>query len=156
MVYTFLVSLVSGPVTEEFARCNPHVARSIQMLGSHTLTDLHQAIFDAFDREDDHLYEFQFGKRADDPKGQRYTLAFDDPFPVAANAPKPLDVRKTRIDSLKLRKGRIFGYRFDFGDDWFHHIKVMAIAPREPRVKYPRQILAVGESPPQYLDPDEE
>jgi hypothetical protein len=34
------------------------VWRDIEVDGSHTLTDLHEAIFDAFERRDTHTYEF--------------------------------------------------------------------------------------------------
>ena len=34
--------------------------RKIALRGNHTLDDLHEAIFDAFDRDDEHLYSFYF------------------------------------------------------------------------------------------------
>jgi hypothetical protein len=55
------VFLASGPVTAKFAKKNKTVSRTIQIRGSQTLQDLHEAIFDAFDREEEHLYEFQVG-----------------------------------------------------------------------------------------------
>ena len=62
------------PVTEKFAKKNPEISRTIQIRGDQTLEDLHHAIFDAFDRGEEHMYEFQFGKRPMDPKGPRYVL----------------------------------------------------------------------------------
>jgi hypothetical protein len=53
--------LLSGPITEAFAKKNPSVLRTIQICGDQTLEDLHEAIFNAFDREDEHMYEFQVG-----------------------------------------------------------------------------------------------
>jgi hypothetical protein len=38
------------------------------MRGDQTLEDLHHAIFDAFGRWEQHMYEFQFGKGPMDPK----------------------------------------------------------------------------------------
>jgi hypothetical protein len=73
-LYTLEVFIISGPVTEKFARKNPVVSRTIQMRGDQTLEDLHHAIFDAFDRFDEHLYEFQFGKGPMDPQAPRYVL----------------------------------------------------------------------------------
>jgi hypothetical protein len=58
-LYTMEVSLVSGPVAERFARANPAVARTIEIRGDQTLAHLHSAIFRAFDREEEHLYEFR-------------------------------------------------------------------------------------------------
>src|ERR1700752_3274415 len=74
-LYTLEVFIVSGPVTEKFAKKNPVISRTIQMRGDQTLEDLHHAIFDAFDRLDEHMYEFQFGKGPMDPKAPRYVLS---------------------------------------------------------------------------------
>jgi Plasmid pRiA4b ORF-3-like protein len=47
-------------------------------------------------------------------------------------------------------KDRVFGYRFDFGDEWFHQIDVVRVEQAIPTVTYPRIIKRVGKSPPQY------
>ena len=73
-LYTLEVFLLSGPITEKFAKKNPVISRTIQIRGDQTLEDLHHAIFDAFDRWDEHMYEFQFGKGPMDPKAPRYVL----------------------------------------------------------------------------------
>lgn len=56
--------------------------RTLQFRGDQTLDDLHIAIFDAFDRFDPHLYEFQFGKKPMDRNAVRYVdpMLNDDPF----------------------------------------------------------------------------
>ena len=63
---------------------------------------------------------------------------------------------ETTIDDMGLKVGRRFGYWFDFGDDWHHQINVEAISDAPPKGKYPRVTKRVGESPPQYIDWDEE
>jgi len=69
-LFTLEIALIGGPVAEEFADENPVVSRTIEIRGDQMLEDLHYAIFDAFDREDEHLYEFQVGgKGADGPEG---------------------------------------------------------------------------------------
>ncbi len=74
-LYTLEVALIGGPVTEEFAEKNPIVTRTIQIRGDQTLDKLHFAIFDAFDRDDEHMYEFQIGgKGPQDPKARSYVL----------------------------------------------------------------------------------
>lgn len=45
---------------------------------------------------------------------------------------------------------------FDFGDDWWHQINVVKIEDAAPRGRYPKVTKRVGESPPQYVDGDEE
>ncbi|MDX6710758.1 MAG: hypothetical protein QOH96_1774 [Blastocatellia bacterium] len=99
----------------------------IKILGGQTLEDLHHTIFHAFDREDEHLYEFQIGgKRPMDPKARRYvhSALMDDP---GAKGGPAGDVEHTSIGSLGLRVNDVFGYWFDFGDDWWHQIDVVAI-----------------------------
>jgi hypothetical protein len=48
--------------------------QTVQIREDQTLEDLHHAIFEAFDRFDEHMYEFQFGNGPNDPKGKRYVL----------------------------------------------------------------------------------
>ena len=63
-----------------------------------------------------------------------------------------MNARKTKLDELELQPERMFGYWFDFGDDWYHQIQVERIDQAIPTVTYPRVIKRVGKSPPQYLD----
>jgi hypothetical protein len=49
-LYTLEVFLVSGPISEKFAKKHPEVSRTIQIRGDQTLEDLHHAIFAAYDR----------------------------------------------------------------------------------------------------------
>ena len=151
-LYTLDVSLVGGPVTEEFVKANKEVRRTIQIRGDQTLEKLHDAIFDAFDRDEEHMYEFQFGKRLHDPKAKRYMLpmAMDGPFSDEDNCAG--DVTRTTIESLGLKLKQTFGYWFDFGDDWFHQINVVGIDDEIPKGRYPAIAGRVGESPPQYPD----
>ena len=58
-IYTLDVCLISGPITEKFLKKNSLISRTIQIRGDQPLEALHDIIFEAFDREDDHLYEFQ-------------------------------------------------------------------------------------------------
>lgn len=77
-------------------------------------------------------------------------MAFEDEF----GSPPAGDVAKTPIGSLDLAVDAMFGYWFDFGDDWWHRIQVTAITSPQPKVKYPRITQRVGASPPQYADFD--
>ena len=142
-LYVVSVFLMAGPVSEKFA--NKEIRRDIEIRGDQTLEQLHQAIFAAFDRFDEHLYEFQFGKRPFDPDGPNYGV----PDPQEGNKTDG-DARTTTLDDLKLKTNRVFGYLFDFGDEWFHQIQVERIEQAIPTVAYPRVIKRVGKSPPQY------
>lgn len=148
-LYTLDVFLLSGPISEKFAKKYPEISRTIQVRGDQTLEDLHHAIFDAFDRDDEHLYEFQFGKGPMDPKGPSYGLQDTGEKNFAGL------VSETTIDSLGLKVGDRFGYWFDFGDDWMYQINVEEVNDEVPKGKYPKVTKKVGKSPPQYLDEDE-
>ena len=132
------VFLLSGPISANFAKRNPEVSRTVEIRGDQTLKDLHHAIFGAFDRWDEHMYEFQFGKGPMDPDGVRYVMpgglrrGMDEGKPAAGT------VGQTTIESLGLEVGSRFGYWFDFGDDWWHQVNVESIEDKIPRAKYPR------------------
>lgn len=152
-LYTLEVFLLSGPLSEKFVKKNPVVSRVIQIRGDQTLENLHNAVFEAYDRFDEHMYEFQFGKRP--MQGPTYVLPGSFEMRSGESDPPAGRVDKTTLDSLGLKVGRSFGYWFDFGDDWWHQINVEKIEPNVPSGKYPKIVSRVGKSPPQYLDEDE-
>jgi hypothetical protein len=89
--------------------------------------------------------KFQFGKRPFDPDGPTYGIS-DRP----SKKNKGGSARTTKLEDLNLEPDHIFGYWFDFGDDWYHRIQVQRIEHAIPTVTYPRVIRRVGKSPPQY------
>ena len=152
-LFSLDVFLISGPVSPKFARKFRTISRIIQIRASQTLQDLHAAIFAAFDREEEHMYEFQVGGKGPmDPKARRYGL----PRPKMPGTEKTAseDVSSTSVGSLGLKADDVFGYWFDFGDDWWHQINVAAIEDTVPTGIYPRVSKRVGQSPPQYLNSD--
>ena len=91
----------------------------IEIRGDQTLEQLHHAIFKAYDRWDEHLYEFQFGNVRSIPTDPNTGV------PMRAETKKrDGDARTTKLDDLDLKPDRAFGYWFDFGDDWFHQVQV--------------------------------
>jgi Plasmid pRiA4b ORF-3-like protein len=155
-LYTLKVSLLSGPVKEAFAQKNPVVSRTIRMTGAQTLADLHDAIYDAFDREEEHMYEFQFGKKPMDRNARRYTIGEEAPFDLFEEGDEAGDVAETTLDSLGLKARNRFFYWFDFGDDWWHRIDVLSVSDEVPPGQYPAVTERVGDSPPQYPDWEDE
>jgi len=133
--------------------------RKIALRGSQTLDDLHEAIFDAFDREEEHLYSFYFPKpgskgRARIRNAHEYTCSY-----AAENAGGDEPGVKTtdaKLTSLGLTRGRKFHYLFDFGDEWWHEITVEQTDAPAEKGKYPRILETHGASPPQYPDLEEE
>lgn len=144
-LFVVAVYLIGGPTSEKFA--NREISRVIEIRGDQTLDQLHRAIFEAYDRWDEHLYEFQFGKRPYDPNGICYCSPGAPPGKKGDG-----DAGATTLDDLALKQFRAFGYWFDFGDDWYHQVQVERIEHAIPTVRYPRVIRRVGKSPPQYCD----
>jgi hypothetical protein len=142
-LYVVSVYLASGPMTKKFA--NKQISRVIEIRGDQTLEQLHHAIFKAYDRWDQHLYEFQFGKRPFDPDGPNYGVPEPPPRKKGYG-----NARTAKLDDLDLKPDRAFGYWFDFGDDWYHQVQVDRIEQAIPTVAYPRVVRRVGKSPPQY------
>lgn len=151
-LYTLIVYIIQGPMGSELD--DQTIFRTIQILGDQTLEALHEAIFKAFNRFDEHLYEFLLGVGPDD-RSAVYSLPAEVEFP-GLEEEMAGDVRTTTIDSLGLEVGRAFGYHFDFGDDWLHQIDVTAIEDYSGKGKYPKITKKVGKSPPQYPDEDDE
>jgi hypothetical protein len=154
-LYEIEIALLEGPISRTFVKRNPHVTRTIQIRGDQALEALHEAIFQAFDRFEEHMYEFQIGGKGPmDRRARRYVLPmameddWSDPQPSGA-------VDATRIDSLGLKKNSVFGYWFDFGDDWWHQGTVIAIHDEVPPGEYPKITARTGESPPQYPEADD-
>lgn len=142
-LYVVSVYLMSGPISEKSAK--KEISRVIEIRGDQTLADLHLAIFKAYDREEQNLYEFQLGKRPFDADGPNFGV----PGPKKRGK-QNADARLTKLDDLNLKTHRAFGYWFDFGDDWYHQVQVERIEQAIPTVTYPRVIKRVGKSPPQY------
>jgi hypothetical protein len=151
-LYTLVVYLSGGPVSDEFE--GKIIFRTIQVRGDQTLEGLHKTIFEAYDRFDEHLYEFMFGAGPDD-RSAIYSLPIHLDFPEMEEETNG-DVRTTTLDSLGLEVGRVFGYRFDFGDEWLHEIEVTAIEDYSSKGKYPKITKKVGKSPPQYIYENDE
>ena len=155
-IYVLEVFLTGGNVTETFIEQNPLVSRTIEIRADQTLETLHKAIFKAFDREEEHMYEFQIGGKSPyDPQAKRYGLSMQFMNELEENQYIG-DVKETKIGSLNLKLNQPFGYWFDFGDDWRHQIDVMDIKKTIQKKKYPLVTNSVGVSPPQYIDWDEQ
>ncbi|GAC1447305.1 MAG: hypothetical protein PVSMB4_02360 [Ktedonobacterales bacterium] len=126
------------------------VWRRIELRGDQTLHDLHEAIQDAFDWDDDHLYAFFLSGKAWDEDN-----AYESPHSDGRNA------ARYRLEHLPLQPGKQVLYIFDFGDELRHLVKLEAVTPGGvlAKVEYPRITERHGASVPQYpgdeADPNE-
>jgi len=156
-LYTFRVDIVRGPIKDEFWEANPVMARVIRMRGKQTLEELHWAIYDAFNRdEEDHLYEFTFPMKRRDRNPIRYGPPPGGMFSGFTGLDGAGHSDRKTLDGLDLHPRQVFYYEFDFGDGWQHKIKVVSIRNEVPDEKYPVVVERIGESPPQYADWDED
>ena len=55
---------------------------------------------------------------------------------------------KTRISDIDLNEKDVFYYLFDFGDDWWHRIRVQKVTKTKSKNKHIKLTKSVGESPP--------
>jgi hypothetical protein len=132
------------------------VRRTIAVRSDQTLVDLHRALQNAFDWDDDHLYSFWLSGKFSARDGTEYTHPFaleSEPFagwdlPIARPGRKSAE---RRLDRLRLTKGQRIAYLFDFGDEWRVRLTLRAITAADGG-DYPRLLESVGDAPPQYPD----
>jgi len=146
LVYTLDVYLTDGPIRTAYA--NRVVSRRIEILGQQTLHELHQIIFQAFNRWEEHLYEFNLGEGPAD-RSALYGSTNGIVREVEENAGDPTT---TPLATLQLEAGSRFGYTFDLGDQWEHLIEVVTTGTARAKKQYPRITKKVGKAPSQYPD----
>ena len=122
---------------------------------------MHESIFEAFERYDEHLYSFFLTRKAT----RSTTIIYDSPeytHPMnmedhgGFGFKKRYNAQKTKIRKLNLAEKDKLYYLFDFGDDWWHELTVLKIGEVEsPKKEYPRIVKVAGESPDQYPDSED-
>lgn len=131
-VYTFKVSL----------HFKKSIWRKIRLSYKHTLADLHEAIQDAFDFDDDHLYMFYIGgytKNGEEIYGPNCDEISSGPFTY-----------EVTIEDLELYEGAKMLYLFDFGDGWEFDVDLINIDKTSPIPLKSQIIDSKGASPEQY------
>jgi hypothetical protein len=125
----------------------PDVWRVIEIHADQLLDDLHYAIQEAFDWDDDHLYSFYLG-------GPRRNGVTEVARPHPGARPPMAD--EVPLGALALEPKERFLYLFDYGDQWEHRIEVQAVLPAASEGDSPRIVERHGEAPPQYLNWDDD
>ncbi len=117
------------------------VWRRIDVRADQTLDDLHEAIQEAFEWDNDHLYAFFLSGRAWDSASE-YSSPFAQGRPATA----------FRLENLPLQAGQKILYIFDFGDELRHQITLEKIEPIgvKPGITYPHIAEVHGAPVPQY------
>lgn len=114
----------------------PPIWRRLQLNGSASLAELHDAIQWSMGWHDCHLHLFTVGK---DCYGRP---SEDDPEPV-----KP--EHKVTLRQLSRRGVKKFGYTYDFGDSWDHEVLFEKPVKLEPGAVFPRCLAGRRACPPE-------
>jgi hypothetical protein len=114
----------------------PPVWRRFAVRADVTFQSLHEVLQVAFSWRNYHLFEFEIAGETIGLPGP------EDPAPVAR------DPRFTRLRDV-LAVGEQFLYRYDFGDDWLHLIKVERKQPADPSAVYPCCMAGERSAPPE-------
>ncbi|RLC23522.1 MAG: hypothetical protein DRH21_06930 [Deltaproteobacteria bacterium] len=134
MIWILKVELLFGAYAEE------EWEGTIEIESSSTLEDLHFALQDILNFDNDHMYEFYVSRtersrdriRYDDENGLIYDLTLEKLYPLGKN--------------------RKLFYLFDYGDHWLFKVTKSRKKAQDPihGIEYPRLIEEVGIKPEQY------
>jgi len=134
MIWILKVELLFGAYIEELWE------GTIEIDSLSTLEDLHFALQDVLNFDNDHMYEFYVSRtekshnriRYDDENGLVYSVTLENLYP--------------------LEKNKKLFYLFDYGDNWLFKIAKSRKKAQEPMqdIKYPRLVEEVGIKPEQY------
>ncbi len=119
--------------------------RHIQISDGATLYQLHKAILDAFDFEDDHPHGFFMDNR--------WRSDADAFFSVKMRGDERL-TKGRKLEQLGLSKGCQFKYIFDFEEEWRFQCRLLR--ELEEGTAKPMVIRSVGVAPEQYPDFEDE
>lgn len=160
-IYRLKISLVQPyyPITK--------LHRVLEISGNASFFDLHQRIFEAFDRWDEHAFQFFISRTRMDRFGSLFEkcqqIVMIDEFmeqqeDFLGHETQLYPAGQTTLDELNLQEKDYFYYWFDFGDDWLHRIRIEKIFKEEEPEQgsyFATIIKSVGESPEQYPEYDD-
>jgi hypothetical protein len=104
---------------------SPLVWRRLLVHAGSTIADLHEVLQASFGWSDVHLHRFEI-------HGREYGISYLGGISFRN------DARKVRLSSLGLRIAERFVYEYDFGDAWFHDLRLEQTLPADPARPYPR------------------
>ena len=99
----------------------PPIWRTVLCKSDTTLETFHRVIRDAMGWDNSHLHMFKV-------QGQSVG-------PLALDYSDMEDERETTLEDVAPKKR--FEYEYDFGDNWYHDIRIVKEVPYDPNVSYP-------------------
>jgi hypothetical protein len=152
-IYTFRVRILGGYYAPSTATA---VWRDIEVAANQTLVDLGNAIPEAFDFDDPHLWSFFLSGKAWD-RATEYAL-HSEPNLLGGDRPRAagrVQIREVPLPGATGKKEFLF--LFDYGDEWHFGVKLQRVTEQvESGAQYPRVVASQGEAPPQYPDPEDD
>ena len=129
---------------------SPKIYREFEILGTKNLYDLAGATVQVFGFDFDHAFGFYSQLSGNIFRSPVKYELFADMGESEARR-----VKRTRIVEAFPTVGTRMIFLFDYGDNWQFQIEAVGQNPKEPKVKYPRLLKAIGIAPEQYPDPDD-
>lgn len=105
----------------------PQIWRRVQVSADIPLDELHLVLQAAMGWANSHLHSFTFGER-------RYTMPYE---PGDLEELQREDEQTMCLSELITEPKQIFGYDYDFGDNWEHGVMLEKRLPASPDTKYP-------------------
>ncbi len=106
---------------------------------------LSNSILDAFDFDNDHLYEFRYK--------DRFGRSGQVSHPYCEESPSTTEVC---VGELPLQPGDKMIFLFDFGDNWEFDVELEEIQPPNTKIKKPKILKRHGEAPSQYWSEEDD
>lgn len=119
--------------------------RRIVIPGELSLESLADAILQAFDFENDHLYHFEYRDR----RGQTVQIV----CPEIRDANAWTD--EVAVQDLPLAEQAAMTFFFDYGDNWNFTVKLESVTEDDPTLNEAKVIQSSGKAPAQYNWDDE-
>jgi hypothetical protein len=119
--------------------CKPAIWREVEVASNMTLSGLHGVLQTLLGWDDSHLWAFEVGDK-------RFEIADSD---ARTSPPAGQDPDRVTLGALLAGKGAGLRYNYDFGDDWWVDVKVLAVGKPEPKVHYPRCLAGDRAGPPE-------
>jgi len=114
----------------------PPIWRRVQVPADMSLARLHGVIQTAMGWTDSHLHVFEIGDARYGVPDPEYDLEMRDE-------------RRVSLRDLVADTAGEFLYEYDFGDSWWHAIRVEEVLPADPKERYPRCIGGARACPPE-------
>lgn len=150
MIYRFKVSLYD----------DESIFRELEICDGDSLEELHDLIFRAFDRYDEHLYSFFLTREeVDELDGICRFPEYTHPEMITPvreeGCGEQFSAADVALRELKLNVDDRLYYLFDYGDQWWHELLFLGEVEGSED-ECPQIVNLSGESPPQYPNDEED